>query len=61
MTLVNPGYYQEIIGGLRDDGFTIASSAGLAITPSADGLLRAWLRRYATTMRNIHWNWPSAG
>ncbi|HZZ53724.1 MAG TPA: hypothetical protein VFE26_05505 [Trebonia sp.] len=35
---------------------TIASSAGLAITPSADGPLRAWLRRYATTMRNIHWN-----
>ena len=25
------------------------------------GPLRAWLRRYATTARNIHWNWPSAG
>jgi hypothetical protein len=126
MTVVNPDYYQEIIGGLRDDGFevrhfallaepgtvvrrlrgrsvglepwrqrgetdhlaewlrvlgqpefaqqvhtdrmsvaevadTIASSAGLAITPSADGPLRAWLRRYATTVRNIHWNWLSAG
>jgi hypothetical protein len=31
----------------------IASSAGLAITPSTDGPLRASLRRYATTIRNI--------
>jgi hypothetical protein len=31
----------------------IASSAGLAITPSADGPLRASLRRYATTVRHI--------
>jgi hypothetical protein len=36
---------------------TIARSAGLAITPSTDGPLRAWLHRYATTVRNIHWNW----
>jgi hypothetical protein len=118
MTLVNHGYFQEIIGGLRGDGFavhhftllageatvrgrlarrslgtetrrgswtlnqlsdslqrlrapefaqhiqtdhltvsqvadTIASSAGLTISPSADGPLRASLRRYATTIRNI--------
>jgi len=121
MTLVNPGYFQEIIGSLRDEGFdvhhfalladpatvirrlrsrslgleprrapwevdhltewlhvlaqpqfaqqihtdrqtvvqvadSIARSAGLAITPSTDGPLRAWLHRYATTVRNIHWN-----
>jgi hypothetical protein len=121
MTVVNPGYFQEIVGGLRDDGFevrhfallaepatvvrrlrgrslgleprrqrwetdhlaewlrvlgrpefaqqvhtdsktvaevadTIARLAGLAITASADGPLRAWLHRYATTVRNIHWN-----
>ncbi len=118
MTLVNSGYFQEIIGSLRDDGFAvhhfallaepatvrrrlarrslgtelkpgswaidhlseylqrlrapefaqhvhtdqqtvaqvadaIASSAGLAITPSTDGPLRASLRRYATTVRHI--------
>jgi hypothetical protein len=118
MTLVNPGYFQEIIGGLRDDGFEvhhfallaepatvirrlrarslgleprrqrwevdhlaewlrvlgqpefaqqihtdhktvaqvadiIAGSAGLAITPSADGPLRAWLHRYITTVRHV--------
>ncbi len=118
MTLVNPGYFQEIIGGLRDDGFEvhhfallaepatvvrrlrsrslgleprrqrwevdhlaewlrvlgqpefaqqvhtdhktvaqvadiIAGSAGLTITPSADGPLRSWLHRYATTVRHI--------
>jgi hypothetical protein len=35
---------------------TIARSAGLAITPSTDGPLRAWLHRYETTVRNIHWN-----
>jgi len=121
MTLVNPGYFQEIIGSLRDEGFdvhhfalladpatvirrlrsrslgleprrapwevdhltewlhvlaqpqfaqqihtdrqtvvqvadSIARSAGLAITPSTDRPLRAWLHRYATTVRNIHWN-----
>jgi hypothetical protein len=30
---------------------TIAGSAGLAITPSADGPVRAWMHRYATTVR----------
>ena len=34
----------------------IARSAGLAITPSADGPLRAWLRRYATTIRHIRFD-----
>jgi AAA domain len=118
MTLVNPGYFQEIVGSLRRDGFTvhhfsllaepatvrrrlarrsfgteskesswavrplaeclrqlrepefaqhihtdhltvaqvadaIARSAGLTITPSTDGPLRACLRRYATTIRTI--------
>jgi hypothetical protein len=121
MTLVRPGYFDEIIGRLRDEGFEvhhfalladpatvirrlrgrslgleprrtpwqvdhlaewlrvlaqpqfaqqihtddktvvqvadgIARSAGLAITPSTDGPLRAWLHRYTTTVRNIHWN-----
>lgn len=121
MTLVNSGYFQEIIGSLRDDGFAvhhfallaepatvrrrlgrrslgtelkpgswavehlsedlqqlrasefaqhihtdqqtvaqvadaIAGSAGLAITPSTDGLLRASLRRYATTIRHIRFD-----
>jgi hypothetical protein len=118
MTLVNPAYFSEIIGSLRDDGFEvhhfallaepatvvrrlrgrslgleprrqrwevdhlaewlrvlgqpefaqqvhtdhktvaqvadiIAGSAGLAITPSADGPLRARLHRYATTVRHV--------
>jgi hypothetical protein len=35
---------------------SIAKSAGLAITPSTDGPLRAWLHRYATTVRSIHRN-----
>jgi len=121
MTLVDHGYFQEIIGRLRDEGFivhhftlladeatvhrrlarrslgtqagpgnwaikplsdnlrrlrapefaqhiktdhltvsrvadTIASSAGLAITPSTDGPLRAALRRHATTIRNIRFD-----
>jgi hypothetical protein len=121
MTLVNHGYFQEIIGSLRGDGFTvhhftllaepatvrrrlgwrslgterkrgswainqlseclqqlrapefaqhihtdhqtlaqvadaIASSAGLTITPSTDGALRATLRRYATTIRHIRFD-----
>jgi hypothetical protein len=121
MTLVDPGYFQEIIGSLRDDGFevqhfalladpatvvrrlrgrslalepwrqpwevdhlaewlhvlgqpafaqqihtdhqtvaqvadSIATSAGLTITPSTDGPLRSRLHRYATTVRNIRWN-----
>jgi hypothetical protein len=114
MTLVNPAYSQEIIGGLRADGFdvrhfallaqpatvrrrlrhrslgrekwalraleeslqqlhrpefaehihtdnqtvaqvadAIAESAGLSITPSTDGRLRASVRRYATTLRHM--------
>jgi AAA domain len=118
MTLVDPGYFREIIGGLRDDGFAvhhfallaepatvrrrlgqrslgtenrpgswamrhldehlerlrtpefaehvqtdgrtvaqvaeaIAGAAGLTIMPSADGPARAWLRRYATTIRHM--------
>lgn len=118
MMLVNPGHFQEIIGGLRADGFglhhfallaapstvvhrlrsrslgleprtqpwqvdhldewleqlrqpefaehvdtdgksvaqvadLISSSAGLPITPAADGPVRAWLHRYATTARHI--------
>jgi hypothetical protein len=31
----------------------ISSSAGLTITPSTDGPIRAWLHRYATTVRTI--------
>jgi hypothetical protein len=31
----------------------VAESAGLAITPSTDGPVRAWLHRYATTIRHI--------
>jgi AAA domain len=118
MTLVNPEYFREIIGGLRGDGFAlhhftllaepatvrrrlgqrslgtesrpgswamqhldehlerlrapefaqhvhtdrrtvaqvaevISGAAGLAIMPSTDGPVRAWLRRYATTIRHI--------
>jgi AAA domain len=34
----------------------IARSAGLAISPSADGPLRARLRRYATTIRSIRFD-----
>jgi len=121
MTLVNQCYFQEIIGRLRSDGFTvrhftllaepatvrrrlarrslgteskrdswaarqlteclhqlrapefaqhihtdhqtvvqvaeaIASAAGLTITPSTDGPLRACLRRYATTIRHIRFD-----
>jgi hypothetical protein len=121
MTLVHPGYFQEIIGTLRDQGFevhhfalladpatvigrlhrrslglepwrapwevdhlaewlhtlaqpqfarqihtdhqtvfqvadSIARSAGLTITPSTDGPLRARLHRYATTVRHIRWH-----
>jgi AAA domain len=121
MTLVNRGYFQEIIGSLRDDGlpvhhFTllaepatvrrrlgwrslgtertrgswaikhlseslqhlhtpdfaqhihtdhltvaqvadaIARSAGLPITPSTDGPLRAALRGYVTTVRHIRFD-----
>lgn len=33
----------------------IAQSAGLTITPSIDGPVRAWLHRYATTIRHIRW------
>lgn len=105
MTVVNQGYFREIIGGLRDDGFEvhhfallaepatvvrrlrarsewldvlrqpefaeqvhtdhktvaqvadiIASTAGLPITPPSGGPLRAWVRRYATTVRHVRWN-----
>ena len=35
---------------------TIASSAGLTISPSTDGPLRASLRRYATTIRNVRFD-----
>ncbi len=117
MMLINPGHFQEIIGGLRADGFglhhfallaepatvvrrlhsrslgleprtqpwevnhldewlwqlrqpefaqhvytdhksvaqvadIISGSAGLPITPAADGPVRAWLHRYATTVRS---------
>jgi len=122
MMLVNPRHFQEIIGGLRDDGIElhhfallaepgtvvrrlrsrslgleprtqpwevdhldewlrqlrqpefaqhvdtdheslaqvadiISSSAGLSITPSTDGPMRAWLHRYATTVRHIRMPW----
>jgi hypothetical protein len=118
MTLVNPGYFAQVVGGLRDSGHdvrhfallasratvlrrinrrgfgvglrrerwavrhvdecltrlrepsfaehvhtdqltvaqvadTIASLAGLPITPNTDGRLRASLRRYETTIRHI--------
>jgi predicted kinase len=33
----------------------IAGSAELPIRPSTDGPMRAWLHRYATTARSIHW------
>lgn len=121
MTLVNHGYFEEIVGGLRGDGFAvrhftllaepatvrrrlgwrslgtetkrgswavrqlgdclerlhapefaqhihtdhqtvaqvadaIARSAGLTITPSADGPLRASLRRHATTIRHVRFD-----
>jgi hypothetical protein len=121
MTLVNSGYFREIVGSLRGDGLAvhhfallaepvtvrrrlgrrslgtelrpgswaadhlsehlqqlrapqfaqhihtdqqtvaqvadaIASSAGLVITPSTDGPLRASLRRYGTTIRHIRFD-----
>lgn len=122
MMLANSGHFQEIIGGLRDDGIglrhfallaepstvvhrlrsrslgleprtqpwevdrldewlrqlrqpefaeqvytddksvaqvadIISSSAGLSIMPSTDGPMRAWLHRYATTVRTIRMPW----
>jgi hypothetical protein len=33
----------------------ISRSAGLTITPSTDGPVRAWLHRYATTARSVRW------
>jgi hypothetical protein len=33
----------------------ISRSPGLTITPSADGPVRSWLHRYATTARSIRW------
>ena len=35
----------------------ISGSAGLPITPSTDGPVRAWLHRYATTVRHIRMPW----
>jgi hypothetical protein len=35
---------------------TISRSAGLTIKPSTDGPVRAWLHRYATTVRSIRWS-----
>jgi hypothetical protein len=122
MMLVDPGHFQEIIGGLRADGFglhhfallaepatvvrrlhsrslgleprtqpwevdhldewlrqlrqpefaqqvdtdhksvaqvadIVSGSAGLAIAPATDGPVRAWLHRYATTVRHIRMPW----
>jgi len=119
-TLVNIDHFQEIIGGLRADGFgvhhfsllaepatvvrrlrarslgreprtqpwetavldewleqlrrpefaqhvhtdqrtvaqvaeAVSRTAGLTIAPSADGPVRSWLHRYATTARSIRW------
>jgi hypothetical protein len=34
----------------------ISRSAGLTIRPSTDGPVRAWLHRYATTVRHVRWN-----
>jgi hypothetical protein len=34
----------------------ISGSAGLTIKPSTDGPVRAWLHRYATTMRHVRLN-----
>lgn len=36
----------------------ISRSAGLAIKPSTDGPMRAWLHRYATTVRSVRWTDP---
>jgi hypothetical protein len=44
---------QQTVAQVAD---AIASSAGLAITPSTDGPLRASLRRYATTIRHVRLN-----
>ena len=33
----------------------ISGAAGLTITPSADGPVRAWVHRYATTVRSVRW------
>ena len=35
---------------------TISRSAGLTIKPSTDGPMRAWLHRYATTVRSVRWS-----
>jgi AAA domain-containing protein len=37
---------------------TIAGIAGLPVVPDTDGQLRASLRRYATTIRHIRFEWP---
>ena len=54
--LRQPGFAQHIhtdhktVAQVAD---IIARSAGLAITPSTDGPVRAWLHRYTTTVRSI--------
>jgi hypothetical protein len=54
--LSRPGFAQHIhtdhktVAQVAD---IIAGSAGLTITPSTDGPVRAWLHRYATTVRSI--------
>jgi hypothetical protein len=52
----------EFAQHVHTDGKTVAQvadiiseSAGLTITPSTDGPVRAWLHRYATTARHIRW------
>ena len=58
-TLAQPQFAQQIhtdhqtVAQVADG---IARSAGLTITPSTDGPLRAWLHSYATTVRAIRWN-----
>ena len=44
---------QQTVAEVAD---AIASAAGLAITPSTDGPLRASLRQYATTIRHIRFD-----
>jgi hypothetical protein len=35
----------------------ISKSAGLRIAPSSDGPVRAWMHRYATTVRAMRMPW----
>jgi hypothetical protein len=41
----------QTVAGVAD---IVAGSAGLTTTRATGGPLRAWLRRYTTTARNIH-------